>query len=113
MKRWSAVRTSIETGLATDTSFFIRHYCIVSGNALPCTSRADRNAGGLFAVLTGNRHEDRNLFPFLYPYPRKGRATGAFMEEAADHFTGLTSCTAFRNKGDSTHLDDLRICSLQ
>jgi hypothetical protein len=29
------------------------------------------------------------------------------MGEAADHFTGLTSCAAFRDDGDGTHLDNL------
>ena len=30
------------------------------------------------------------------------------MGEAADHFTGLASCTAFRNDGDGAHLNNLR-----
>jgi hypothetical protein len=108
MKRWSAVRTGIETGLAADASFFIRHYCIGSGDALPGTGRADIHARGLFAVLTDDGHEDRDLFPLLHPYPRKGGAAGAFMGEAADHFTGLASCAAFRDDGDGAHLGYLR-----
>jgi hypothetical protein len=107
MKHWSAVRTDIETRLTTDTSFLIRHDCIGFRNSLPSTSRADRNAGGLLALLTDNGHEDRNLFPFLYSYPRKGRTTGVLMREATGHFAGLTSCTAFRDDGDGTHLDNL------
>jgi hypothetical protein len=57
--------------------------------------------------LTDDGHEDRDLFPFLYPYPRKGRATRAVMGEAAGHFTGLASGTAFRENRDGAHLDDL------
>lgn len=30
------------------------------------------------------------------------------MGEAADHFTGLASCAAFRNDGDGAHLGILR-----
>ena len=30
------------------------------------------------------------------------------MGEAASHFTGLASCTSFRNNGEGTHLDNLR-----
>jgi hypothetical protein len=109
VKGRSAIGTDIETGLATDTSFLIRHDCIGFGNSFPGTSRADRNARSLLALLTDNGHEDRNLFPFLYLYPRKGRTAGVLMGEAADHFAGLTSRTAFRNKRDSTHLDGLPI----
>jgi hypothetical protein len=107
MKCGSAIGADVETGLATDTSFFIRHDRLGFRNALPGTSRTDRNAGGLLTLLTDNGHEDRNLFPFLYLYPGKGRATGTLMGKAADHFAGLTSCAAFRDDGDGTHLDDL------
>jgi hypothetical protein len=103
----SAVRTDIETGLATDTSFFIRHDRIGFGNSLPSSSRADRNAGGFLALLADNGHEDRDLFPFLYPYPRKGRTAGVLMGEAADHFAGLASCTAFRDDRNGAHLENL------
>jgi hypothetical protein len=58
-------------------------------------------------VLADSGHEDRDLLPLLHPYSRKGRAADAFMGEAADHFTGLASCTAFRNNGDGAHLDNL------
>jgi hypothetical protein len=105
----SIIRTDVETGLATDTSFFIRYNSIGFGNALPSTRRADRNARSLFALLTDNGHEDRDLLPFLYSNPRKGRATGILMGETADHFTGLASCTTLRDHGDSTHLDLLLI----
>jgi hypothetical protein len=108
MKCRSAIRTDIETGLAADTPFFICHDCIGLGNTLPSTRRADRNARRLFALLTDNGHEDRNLFPFLYTYPRKGRATGALMGKAADHFTGFAPRTAFRDDGDGAHVDNLR-----
>jgi hypothetical protein len=111
MKRGSAVRTGVKTGLATDASFLIRHDGIGPGDALPRTSRTDVHAGGFFTVLTDGRHEDRDLFPLLHPYPRKGRTTGALMGKAADHFAGLASCAAFRDDGDGTHLDDLRYCS--
>jgi hypothetical protein len=47
--------------------------------------------------LTDDGNEERNLFPFLYPYPGKGRTTGALMRKAADHLTGLTSGASFRN----------------
>jgi hypothetical protein len=109
VKRWSAIRTGINTGLATDTSFFIRHHCIRSGNTHPGTGGTDIRARGLFTVLTDDGNEDRNLFPLLHPYPRKGRAARALMRKAAYHFTGLTSCAAFRDDGDGTHLDDLLI----
>ena len=58
-------------------------------------------------MLADSGHEDRDLLPLLHPYSRKGRAAGAFMGEAADHFTGLASCAAFRNDGDGAHLDIL------
>lgn len=108
MKRWSAIGTGIETGLAPDASFFIRHDGIGFRVALPGPRRADRDAGRLFAVLTDNGHEDGDLFPLLHPNPREGRAAGALVGEAADHFTGLASRAAFRDDGDGTHLDGLR-----
>jgi hypothetical protein len=108
MKRWSAVRTGIETGFAADASFLIRHHRIGCGGALSGACRTDIDARRLFAVLTDDGHEDRDLFPFLHPYSRKGRAAGAFVREATDHFTGLASCTAFRNDGDGAHLDNIR-----
>jgi hypothetical protein len=107
MKRRGAKRTYVETGLAAHTSFFICHYCIGPGNALSGTGRANIHTGGFFAVLTDNRHEDRNLFPFFYAYPGKGRAAGALMGETAGHFAGLASCAAFRDNRDGAHLDDL------
>jgi hypothetical protein len=107
MKRWSAVRTGIDTGLAADTSFFIRHYRIGSRGSLPGTGRADIHARGLFALLTEGRHEDSDLFPLLHPYPRKGRTTRALMGEAADHFTRLASCATFRDNGDGAHFNNL------
>jgi len=107
MKHWSAVRTGIETGLAADASFLIRHDSIRSSGALPGTRWTDIHAWRLFAVLADSGHEDRDLLPLLHPYSRKGRAAGAFMGEAADHFTGLASCAAFRNDGDGAHLDVL------
>jgi hypothetical protein len=107
MKRWSAVRTGIETGFAADASFFIRHHRIGSGGALSGACRTDIHARGLFTVLTDDGHEDRDLFPLVHPYSRKGRAAGSFMGEAADHFTGLASCAAFRNDGEGTHLNNL------
>jgi hypothetical protein len=108
MKCWSVIGTGIETGFASDASFFIRHDGIGSRGASPGTGRADRDAGRLFTVLTDNGYEDGDLFPLFHPYPREGRAAGALMGEAADHFTGLASRAAFRNDGDGTHLDDLR-----
>jgi hypothetical protein len=107
MKYRSAIRTNIEAGFATDTSFFIRDDCIGFGNALPSTSRADCNARSLLALLTDDGHEDRNLFPFLYSNSRKGRATGSFMRKAASHFTGLASGASFWNNRDGAHLDTL------
>jgi hypothetical protein len=107
VKRWRTIRTSINTGFAPDASFLIRHYRIGCGDALSGACRTDVHARGLFAVLTGDGYEDRDLFPLLHPYSRKGRAAGAFMGEAAYHFTGLTSCTAFGNDGDGAHLDNL------
>jgi hypothetical protein len=107
MKCRSAIRTDIETRLATDTSFFIRCDCIGFGNALSGTCRANRDAGSLFALLTDNGHEDRDLFPFLHSYPRKGRAAGAVMGKAAGHFTRLTSCAAFRENRDGAHFNVL------
>jgi hypothetical protein len=105
----SAVRTSIETGFTTDTPFFIRHDCAGFGDALPGTGRADRHARGFFAVLTDDGHEDRNLFPLLHPYPRKGRTAGAFVGKAADHFTGMAAGAVFRDNGNGGHLRDLLI----
>jgi len=69
MKHWSTIRTGIETGLAADTSLFIRYDRIGFGDALPGTGRTDFHAGRLFAVLTNRGHEDRNLFPLFHPYP--------------------------------------------
>jgi hypothetical protein len=109
MKRWGTIRTGINTGFAADASFFIRHHRIGSGGALSGTCRTDIHARGLFTVLTDDGHEDGDLFPLLQPYPRKGRAAGSFMGEAADHFTGLASRAAFRNDGDSAHLDNLHV----
>jgi hypothetical protein len=109
MKCRSAIRTDIEAGFTTDTSFFIRNDRIGFWNAFPSTRRADSNAGSLFALLTDNRHEDRNLFPFLYPNTRKCRATGALMGKAANHFTGLTSGASFRNNRNGAHLNILLI----
>jgi len=108
MKHWCTIRTGVNTGFATDASFFIRHHRIGSGSPLSGACRTDIHARGLFAVLTDDGHEDRDLFPLLHLYPRKGRAAGSFMGEAADHFTGLASCAAFWNDGDSAHLDNLR-----
>ena len=108
VKRWRAVGTGIETGFAADASFFIRHHCIGSGGALSGACGTDIHARGLFAVLADGGHEDGDLFPLLHSYSRKGRAAGAFMGEAAGHFTGLASCAAFRNDGNGTHLDNLR-----
>jgi hypothetical protein len=107
VKRWRTIRTSINTGFAADASFLIRHYCIGCGEALSGACRTDVHARGLFTVLTDDGHEDGDLLPLLHPYPRKGRAAGSFMGEAADHFTGLASCAAFRNDGDGTHFDNL------
>jgi hypothetical protein len=107
MKRWSAIRTGIDTGLAADTSFFIGHYRPSFRGALPGTGRTDIHARGLFALLTEGRHEDSDLFPLLHPYPRKGRTTRALMREAADHFTRLASSAAFRDNGDGAHFDNL------
>jgi len=107
MKNRSTVGTGIETGLTTDTPFFIRHDCAGFGHAPPGTGRADRHARGFFAVLTDDGHEDRNLFPLLHPYPRKGRTAGTFVGKAADHFTGVTSGAAFRDNGNGGHLEDL------
>jgi hypothetical protein len=107
MKGWGAVGTSIETGLTADTPFFIRHDCAGFGHAPPGTGGADRHAGGFFTMLTDDGHEDRNLFPLLHPYPRQGRAAGAFVDEAADHFTGVASGAAFRGDGNGGHLKNL------
>jgi hypothetical protein len=104
MKYRSAIRTDIETGLAAHTLFFISHYCTGFRGALPSTGRADIYAGRLFTVLTDDGNEDRDLFPFLHPYPRKGGTARALMGKAADHFTGLASCTPFWDNRDCTHL---------
>jgi hypothetical protein len=63
-------------------------------------------------MLTDDGHEDRDFIPLLHPYPGEGRTARALMGEAANHFTGLTSRAAFRENGNSAHLDDLHICSL-
>jgi len=110
MNDWSAVGTGIETRLTTDTPFFIRDDGACFGDALPGTGRTDRHARGFFAVLTDNGHEDRDLFPLLHPYPRKGGTAGAFVGKAADHFTGVTSGAAFRDNGNGGHLEDLLRC---
>jgi len=109
VKRWCTIRANIKPGLTTDTPFFIRNDCVRFWDSLPSSSRADRYARSLLTLLTDNGHEDRNLFPFRYSYPRKGRATGALMGKAADHFTGLASGTAFWNDRNSTHLDNLLV----
>jgi len=109
MKYRSAMRTDIETGLAADTSFFIRHHCPCFGDAPPGTGWTDIHAGRFFTVLTDDGNEDRDLFPLLHPYPRKGRTTRVLMGKAADHFTRLASCAPFRDDGDGTHLDLLLI----
>jgi hypothetical protein len=108
MKRWSAIRTDIKTGLAADTPLFIGHHCSRFGDAHPSTGRAEIHAGRLFTVLTDYGNEDRDFLPLLHPYPRKGRAASALMGEAADHFTGLASCAAFRDNGDGAHFNNLR-----
>jgi hypothetical protein len=107
MKYRSAIRTDIETRLAADTPLFISHHCSGFGDAHPSTGRADIHAGRLFTVLTDDGNEDRDLFPLLHPYPRKGRAARALMGKAANHFTGLTSCASFRDDRDGTHLETL------
>jgi hypothetical protein len=109
MKYRSTIRTDVETGLTAHAPFFICHNCTGFRDASPSTSRTDIHAGRLFAVLTDDWHEDRNLFPFPYPYSRKSRAAGALMRKAADHFTGLTSSTAFWDDRDGAHWNNLLI----
>jgi hypothetical protein len=72
MNSWSSIGTGIETGLAADASFFVRHNGIGSRDALPGLGRTDCDARRLFAVLTDDGHEDGDLLPLLHPYPGEG-----------------------------------------
>ena len=69
MKRRRTIRTGIETGLAPDASFFVRYNRIGSWGALSGASGTDIHAGGLFALLTDDGHEDGDFLPLLHPYP--------------------------------------------
>jgi hypothetical protein len=107
MKHWSAIRAGINTGLTADASSLVRHDCIGSKGALSGARGTDIHAWGFFAVLADSRHEDRDLFPLLHPYSRKGRAARTLMGKATDHFAGMASCATFWDDGDSAHLRGL------
>jgi hypothetical protein len=108
----SAIRAGIQARLTTDALFLICDDCVRFRESFPSTRRAGADTGRLLTVLTDDWHKDRYLFPLLHVNPREGRAAGALMGEAANHLTGLASCTPFWNNGNRTHLNCLSICSL-
>ena len=59
-------------------------------------------------MLTDDGYEDRDLIPLLHPYSGEGRTARPLVGKAANHLTGLTSRTAFRENGNSAHLHNLQ-----
>jgi hypothetical protein len=97
VKHRSTIRTGIETGLAPNALFFIGDDRVCFRESLSSARWAGCHAGRLLTVLTDDWHKDRDLFPLLHVYSRKGRAAGTLMGEATNHLTGLASGAAFRD----------------
>jgi hypothetical protein len=100
MNHRRAIGAGIDARFAAHTPLWVCNHGLGFRNSLPGAGRADFDAGGIGAVLADNGHIDRNLSPFFDLDTGKRRGGGAFVREAADHFTGLAACTEIRQDRD-------------